>query len=115
MSSKIVTLSIDHGLSRVHNSLRSVCAQGVYQRGLKSVALSIRRDPGNLSRELAANGRGFSVDSLETYIEKTGDVASIYYLIERFLIAKADDNAATIAEASHLLLQLQQLNLQPRL
>lgn len=109
MNSQTITIAIDQGLTRRHDSLRSVCSQGVYQRGLKSVALSIERDPGNLARELADNGRHFSVDSLEAYIAKTGDVSPIHYLVERFLIDRNDEQAAALAQATRLLAQLQPL------
>jgi hypothetical protein len=109
MNSQTITINIDAGLSRTHSSLRSVCSQGVYQRGLKSVALSINRDPGNLSRELADNGRHLSVDSLELYIERTGDMSPIHYLVERFLMSRTDEQAAALAQAQRLLQQLQPL------
>lgn len=104
MNSNVVTITIDRGLTQVHSSLRAVCAQGVYQRGLKAVALSINRDPGNLSRELADNGRHLSVDSLERYIERTGDVRPVHYLIERYLLT-----AKREAEDAHKVQVLQQV------
>jgi hypothetical protein len=107
MNSQIVTITIDQGLPQVHDSLRSVCAQGVYQRGLKSVALSINRDAGNLSRELADNGRHLSVDSLEAYISATGDLSPVFYLVERFLIPSA--RPAEEARRAQVLQQMQAL------
>jgi hypothetical protein len=42
--------------------------------------------------------RRFSVDHLETYIEKTGDTTPIYYLISRFLQQERDVRAEADAE-----------------
>lgn len=110
-----LTLSIEPGMSRRHDSLRDTVKTGVYQRGLSRMAAELDIPAGNLCNQINGTGqRHLSVDSMERYIERTGDVAPIYYLIERFLVAKADDNAAAIAQATHLLQQLQQLNLQPR-
>lgn len=109
MNSQVVTITIDQGLPEVHSSLRSVCAQGVYQRGLKAVALSVNRDPGNLSRELSDNGRHLSVDTLEAYLASTGDVLPIHYLVEKFLLSRDGDQAAALAQAGRLFQQLQPL------
>jgi len=107
MNTQTVTLTIPQGLAQVHGSLRSVCSQGVYQRGLKSVALAINRDAGNLSRELADNGRHFAVDSLEAYIAKTGDLTPIHYLVDRFLLSR--DQQTQDAQRVQVLQQVQAL------
>lgn len=42
--------------------------------------------PGNLSVALSDDTqRKFGVDELETYIQKTGDLTPVYYLVERYL------------------------------
>jgi hypothetical protein len=107
MNSQTITIAIDPGLAARHASLRSVCAQGVYQHGLKAVALGLNRDPGNLSRELADNGRHLSVDSLEAYIEKFGDLSPVFYLVERFLLAK--EQPTKDAQRGQVLQQMQAL------
>lgn len=104
MSSQVVTLAIEQGLANRHGSLLSVCAQGVYQRGLKHVALTLDRDPGNLTRELSGNGRHLSVESLERYIAATGDLAPVHYLIERYLL-----NPERAADDAHRVQVLQQM------
>lgn len=106
-SPQVVTIAIKKGHAARHPSLRSVCAQGVYQHGLKNVALSLNRDPGNLSRELADAGRHLSVDSLEAYIEKFGDLSPVYYLVERFLISP--ERTAADAHKAAVLAQVQAL------
>lgn len=81
-----LTLNFEPGLAERYGSLRECIATGVYQRGLKRVAIDLDQAPSNLSVQLSEDhSRNFSVDSLEKYIEKTGDTAPIMYLIERFL------------------------------
>jgi hypothetical protein len=80
-----LTLVFEPGLAERHLSLRDCVASGVYQRGLGRVAIDLNKAPGNLSVELSEDAtRKFSVDSLESYIEKTGDVTPIHYLIDKF-------------------------------
>ena len=89
-----LTLNFEPGLADRYGSLRECIATGVYQRGLKRVAIDLDQAPSNLSVQLSEDSsRNFSVDSLERYIEKTGDTAPVMYLIERFLAADArNDN-----------------------
>lgn len=89
-----LTLNFEPGLADRYGSLRECIATGVYQRGLKRVAIDLDQAPSNLSVQLSEeSSRNFSVDSLEKYIEKTGDTAPVMYLIERFLAADArNDN-----------------------
>lgn len=80
-----LTLQLDPGLAERFGSLRECVATGVYQRGLKRVAIDLDLAPSNLSVQLSEDpSRRFSVDSLERYIETTGDKTPIEYLIARF-------------------------------
>jgi len=90
-----LTLNFEPGLAERYGSLRECIATGVYQRGLKRVAIDLDQAPSNLSVQLSEDhSRNFSVDSLEKYIEKTGDTAPIIYLIERFLAKDAQNESA---------------------
>lgn len=90
-----LTLNFEPGLAERYGSLRECIATGVYQRGLKRVAIDLDQAPSNLSVQLSEDpSRNFSVDSLEKYIEKTGDTAPVMYLIERFLAADARNDGA---------------------
>jgi DNA/RNA endonuclease YhcR with UshA esterase domain len=81
-----LTLDFTPGLLDRHMSLRDCIAAGVYQRGLGRVAIDLNQAPGNLSVQLSEDTtRNFSVDSLERYIEKTGDTTPVMYLVEKFL------------------------------
>lgn len=83
---KQLTLQFDGGLVERFRHVRDVVAQGVYKRGLGRVAASLDMAPGNLSVALSDDTtRKFGVDELETYIQKTGDLTPVYYLVERYL------------------------------
>lgn len=99
-----LVLDFELGLVERYGSLRECVATGVYQRGLKRVAIDLDSAPSNLSVQLSEDpSRHFSVDSLETYIEKTGDFTPIHYLAEKFL---SDKGAKRDAAQAELLAQL---------
>jgi hypothetical protein len=110
-----LTLDFTPGLTDRFTNLRECIAAGVYQRGLGRIAIDLNKAPGNLSVELSEDpSRRFSVDALETYIEKTGDTQPILYLIERFLAPDAkpknhEQVKAIQAQAAELMRQLQSL------
>lgn len=90
-------LNFEAGMSQRYPSLRECIASSVYRYGLTNVAIDLDKAPGNLSVELSADpSRKFSVDSLERFIEKSGDTTPIYYLIDKFLRDKTE--AADTAE-----------------
>lgn len=108
--SKQLTLDFEPGLTDRFSSLRECVATGVYKRGLGNVAIDLDQAPGNLSVQLSGDQtRHFSVDSLETYIEKSKDVTPIYYLVEKFLASKSAKQDAAQAELLSLVAQLQPL------
>lgn len=89
-----LTLDFTPGLTDRHMSLRDCIAAGVYQRGLGRVAIDLNLAPGNLSVQLSEDSsRNFSVDSLERYVEKTGDTTPVLYLVEKFLSERKDAGA----------------------
>jgi len=103
-----IALDFEPGLTERFGSLRECVATGVYQRGLKRVAIDLDTAPSNLSVQLSEDtSRHFSVDSLERYIESTGDVTPIHYLAERFLSDKSARQAAASAELLEIFRQLQ--------
>jgi hypothetical protein len=94
-----LTLDLDPAMRERYRSLRDCIATGVYQRGLSRVAIDLDLAPSNLSVQLSEDpARRFSVDHLETYIEKTGDTTPIYYLISKFLQDERDAEAEANAE-----------------
>lgn len=102
-----LTLNFDLDMHERFGSLRECVAQGIYQRGLTNVAPSLNKAPGNLSVELSEDpSRRFSVDSLEDYITKFGDLQPVYYLVSKFLQKQADPKDQAAAELLPLLQQL---------
>lgn len=108
ISPQQISLDFEPGLTERYGYLRECVATGVYQRGLKRVAIDLDVAPSNLSVQLSEDpSRHFSVDSLERYIEATGDMTPIHYLAERFLSDRAAKQAAASAELLQLFKQLQ--------
>lgn len=95
-----LTLNFEPGLVERYGSLRECVATGVYQKGLKRVAIDLDQAPSNLSVQLSEDSsRHFSVDSLERYIEKTGDKTPVLYLVERFLAPDVENKGVKQIEA----------------
>ena len=92
-------LDFEPGLTDRFSSARECVAQGVYQRGLKRVAGDLDEAPGNLSVKLSDDPvRHFSLDMFERYVEKTGDLTPIYYLVEKFLGDKRNGSQAALQQ-----------------
>ena len=80
-----MTLDLDSHLLSNHRSVKEVIACGVYRRGLKRTAADLDQAPGNLSVMLSEDGqRHFDVDLLELYVQKTGDLSPIHYLVAKY-------------------------------
>ncbi|WP_186095670.1 hypothetical protein [Burkholderia gladioli] len=103
-------LDFEPGLTERHTSVRDCVATGVYRRGLKKVAIDLDQAPSNLSVQLSDDtSRHFSLDSFERYLEKTGDLTPIYYLVEKFLGDKRDPKREAIEQIQQLGPQLMAL------
>lgn len=102
-----MTLAFEPGLSGRFRSLLEVVAAGVYQRGLGRVAAMVDVAPSHLSAQLSGTeSRRLPADTLETYIEKSGDLTPIFYLVDKF----CRDPQVTQAEAmSRLAMLMEQL------
>lgn len=80
-----MTLDLDTGLTERFRSVKEVVAAGVYRLGLKRCAGDLDVSPGNLSVQLSGDGqRHFDVDLLERYIETSGDLTPIYYMVSKY-------------------------------
>lgn len=98
-----LVLDFEPGLTERFGSARECVAQGVYQRGLKRIAGDLNEAPGNLSVKLSEDPvRHFSLDMFELYVEKTGDLTPIYYLVEKFLGDKRDGKQAAVEQLQAL-------------
>lgn len=98
-----LVLDFEPGLTERFSSARECMAQGVYQRGLKRVAADLNEAPGNLSVKLSDDPvRHLSLDMFELYMEKTGDVTPLYYLVEKFLGDRRNGNQAAVERIKEL-------------
>lgn len=85
-----MTLDFEAGLVERFPTLLDCIRNGAYtnRNPLKTIAADMDISQSDLSRKLAGNPddpRRFSVEDMEKYIEKTGDVTPIYYLVEKYL------------------------------
>jgi hypothetical protein len=112
-----LTLTLEQGVSVRHRSLRECMAAGVYQRGLTRVAGQIDMAPSKLSEKLSGgNGdrqRDVGLEDLERYLQATGDVTPIHYLVEKYLGQPDLVHSAALAQIAAL--QQQQLELMQQL
>lgn len=84
-----LTLTFEPGLSDRHLTLRDVMAAQVYSRGHGRVANLLDIAPSKLTEKLAGadsggKTRGMTLDELERYLDKTGDLTPIHYLLDKF-------------------------------
>lgn len=106
-SSKQLTLNLEPELTSRFRNVREVIAAGIYQRGLKRIAADLDMAPGNLSCALNDEGnRHLSVDALERYVQVTGDLTPIHYLVARYMGDQADVEAATLQRVESLLVEI---------
>lgn len=102
-----MTLDLDSTLLDHHRSVKEVLAAGVYRRGLKRIAGDLDVAPGNLSVMLSSDGqRHLDVDLLEAYIQKTGDLTPIHYLVAKYCGDRSAERDAAIARVQDLLQEL---------
>lgn len=90
-----LTLNFEAGLTEAYATCREYVATRVHQQGKyqKEIAADMDLSPSHLSRKLAqapGDSMAFTLDNFERYIESQGDVQPIYYLIEKYLIERAD-------------------------
>lgn len=85
-----MSLSLEAGIGQRNRSLRDHLTTQVYARGLVQTAGKIDMSPSKLTEKLAGASsdgkvRGLTIDELERYIEKTGDISPIHYLVDKYL------------------------------
>ena len=74
------------------------------------LAIDLDQAPSNLSVQLSDDpSRHLSVDSLERYIERTGDLVPIYFLVEKYIKPRDGRQEAALAQLPALAEQLQQM------
>lgn len=86
-----MTLGLEGDLTDRYRSAKEAMAAGVYRRGLKRVAADVDVAPGNLSVMLSGDGqRHLDVDLLERYVESTGDITPVLYLVAKHCGARVN-------------------------
>jgi hypothetical protein len=105
-----LVLDFEPGLLERYSSARDCCATGVYKRGLGKTAIDLDIAPSNLSVQLSDDpSRHFALDSFERYLEKTGDMTPLYFLVEKFLGAKRNQKNAAADRIRELAQELMSL------
>ena len=82
-------LAFESGLSQRYESVRECLSTQVYQRGLVRTAGQLDLSPSKLTEKLAGmrsdgKGTGITLDELERYVQRTGDVSPIHYLADKY-------------------------------
>ena len=106
-----LTLTMESGLSARHRDLRDCLAAGVYQRGLTRVAGQIDLSPSKLSEKLSGgNGdrqRDVGLAEFERYLDATGDLTPVHYLVDEYLRDPAIQQAEAMSRVAQLTEQLE--------
>lgn len=85
-----LTLNFEPGLAERHATALDCVRQGAYSniKPLKTLAADMDMSLSELSRKLSDNKddpRNFTLHDFENYVQKSGDVTPVYYLIEKYL------------------------------
>lgn len=102
-----MTLHLEPGLAQRSRSLREHMAVRVYARGLVEVAGKVDLSPSKLTEKLAGGDssgkrRGMTLDELETYIQRTGDISPVHYLADKYLRDPAVNQQEAMAKLAAL-------------
>lgn len=106
-----LSLVFEPGLGERYETLRECVAAQIYATGHGRVAGRLDLSPSKLTEKLAGidsagNTRGMTLDELELYISKQGDVTPILYLAAKFCrdpkVVQAEAMASLAALAERL-------------
>jgi len=105
VSSNQLTLDFEAGLTERHGSILSVVREGAYshRNPLKTLAADMDMSQSDLSRKLGDNPndpRKFTLDDFERYLDASGDLTPLYYLIEKYLADDEMKQRRAVAELS---------------
>lgn len=103
VSSSQLTLDFTPGLSERYPTVLDCvrAAAYTYRNPLKTVAADMDMSQSELSRKLSGNpddSRRFTVEDLEKFIQATGDLTPIYYLVEKYLTDEDVKQRRALAE-----------------
>lgn len=102
-----LSITFEPGLAQRSRSLREHLATRVYQRGLVDTAGKMDLSPSKLTEKLAGadsggKPRGLTVDELESYIQRTGDMSPVQYLADKYLRDPAVAQQEALAKLASL-------------
>ena len=97
-----LTLNLEPGLTVRNRTLKECVAAGIYSRGVVAIAGKLDCSPSHLSEALSGSGRKLDVDDLERYIESTGDLTPVHYLVAKFLRDPAIQQQEALASLADL-------------
>lgn len=85
-----LSITFSPGISQRSRCLRDHLTTQIYARGLVDTAGKMDLSPSKLTEKLAGSDsggkpRGMTIDELERYIEVSGDMSPVHYLVEKFL------------------------------
>lgn len=94
LSTTQMTLNFEAGISAQCDSLKEYMREEALpnlwrERGIpkKHIAADMDLSPSELTRKLSDNPndpRNFTTDDLELYLERTGDMTPVYYLLDKY-------------------------------
>jgi uncharacterized protein YktB (UPF0637 family) len=88
-----IQINFEAGPAEAYETCREYVQSLVHQQGRlqKSIAADMDLSPSHLSRKAAQSpddSMKFTLDDLEKFIEVTGDIRPLHYLIEKFITEK---------------------------
>lgn len=106
-----ITIEFQPGLSERHPKALDCVRECAYthKSPLKTLAADMDLSQSDLSRKLAHNPddpKRFTLDDLERFLDATGDMRPIYYLIEKYLTDQEERQRRSLAELIQLAPQL---------
>lgn len=108
-----VTLNFDASPFDSYGTCREFIQRQVHTRGVPQKAIAADMDMGSsqLSRKLTqapGDSARWTQDDTETYIEKTGDIEPIHYLVHKHIIKKSRNREALLKLREEIERQLQE-------
>lgn len=102
-----MSLTFEPGLAQRSRCLRDHLTGRVHNIGLVEVAGRMDLSPTRLTEKLAGvdsggKSRGMTLDELESYIQQTGDVSPVHYLIDKYLRDPAVAQQEALAKLAQL-------------
>lgn len=92
-----ITLNLDERLAEGYETCREFVAYRAHHQGrfLKTIAADMDLSPSHFSKKLSGGDTKdksrFTLDDLEKFVQVTGDLQPILYLVEKYLVDDDDE------------------------